>query len=369
MRDCIEEVVDLLKAKIDCIWLNTLEEVNAINDLKELTIKNFPNMGFNVWSHSEGVTSIPLQPTKNKKRPVPNIRQREVPNLFAYIRECMYGSEDKIPSSNIFVLRDLDKLFSNPLTSRFIRDLKEPTFKGSIYNNPGYNPIIVIAPTDNIPTEVARLFRVIDYTRPDYQEIEKIVVAYNNKLAEKSKTDDDYKAITDEEVVSTIKACLGLTEKEIRMLLSESIVKENTIDLSFISKSKINAVKKSGVLDYKIPSITLKDIGGNKAIVKWLNETKLLFTPEAQEFGIDKPKGFMAVGVPGAGKTAIAEAFAGELNIPLLSLSMDKIMNRMVGESEKKITQALDMAKSCAPCVLLLDEAEKMLGGKRLFCE
>ena len=49
--------------------------------------------------------------------------------------------------------------------------------------------------------------------------------------------------------------------------------------------------------------------------------------------------------------------------MPLLSLSMGRIMSRFVGESERKIMQALDVAKASAPCVLLIDEVEKALGG------
>lgn len=41
-------------------------------------------------------------------------------------------------------------------------------------------------------------------------------------------------------------------------------------------------------------------------------------------------------------------------------------MDSLVGESEKRIEYALDVAKASAPCVLLLDEVEKMLGGSLL---
>ena len=147
------------------------------------------------------------------------------------------------------------------------------------------------------------------------------------------------------------------------MVLKESLTKYHTLDLNFISNSKIQAVKKSGALDYRIPKYSLNDIGGNNALKDWLYEVKDLFTDEATEFGLTKPKGYMSVGIPGCGKTALAEAFAGTMKVPLLILSINRIMNRMVGESEKKIVQALQVAKACAPCVLLLDEVEKVLGG------
>ena len=50
------------------------------------------------------------------------------------------------------------------------------------------------------------------------------------------------------------------------------------------------------------------------------------------------------------------------MNVPMLTLEMDKIMSRLVGDSEQKIVRALDIAKASAPCVLLIDEVEKTLG-------
>ena len=61
-------------------------------------------------------------------------------------------------------------------------------------------------------------------------------------------------------------------------------------------------------------------------------------------------------------KTITAEAFAGTLGVPLLTLNMAKVMSRFVGDSEQKIERALSIAKAAAPCVMLLDECEKNLG-------
>lgn len=38
-------------------------------------------------------------------------------------------------------------------------------------------------------------------------------------------------------------------------------------------------------------------------------------------------------------------------------------MDKLVGQSERKIEQAFRVAKACSPCVLLMDEIEKMMGG------
>lgn len=61
-------------------------------------------------------------------------------------------------------------------------------------------------------------------------------------------------------------------------------------------------------------------------------------------------------------KTMTAEAYAGTLGVPLLILNLAKVLSRFVGDSEQKIERALSIAKASAPCVLLLDEMEKVIG-------
>lgn len=59
----------------------------------------------------------------------------------------------------------------------------------------------------------------------------------------------------------------------------------------------------------------------------------------------------------------MAEALASKMSVPLIKLSLSRVMDRLVGNSEKKIDQALRVAKAVAPCILLIDEVEKALGG------
>lgn len=364
MRDCLRELKDILKAKIECIWITTYEETDVITDIKETILSNFPNYKLRLWSCSEGLTEVPLVKSNNPpedKKVVENTQ-----TLFKIIKSTTFGAESYSGSNNIYILRDFDKLL-NPDNIRRIRDLKEPYLKefycSQKQNQYFYNPIIIISTTSNIPSDISKLFYTIDYKLPNKEEVSSQVDKAYRILKKQHSVDANYIIPKDKEIPSIINACIGLTRNEINMVLKESLTKYHTLDLNFISNSKIQAVKKSGALDYRIPKYTLDDIGGNNALKDWLFEVKDLFTDEATEFGLTKPKGYMSVGIPGCGKTALAEAFAGTMKVPLLILSINRIMNRMVGESEKKIVQALQVAKACAPCVLLLDEVEKVLGG------
>jgi ATP-dependent 26S proteasome regulatory subunit len=312
-------------------------------------------MTLKLWSRTEGVTTVPTTPFM-KEEPADQ-KYREFPALFSLISQNQRSLEPSERSKNIWVLRDFHTVVNDPKCQRYIRDLKE-------YKSLEYNPLIVISPATEIPSDIARLFRVVEYDLPDKDMVADAVAQGNTNLQVFSNRFPDVAChiLTEEEMKPVVNACMGLTFKELDMAIKESSVRFKELNLEFLAKNKIDIVKKTGVLDYRIPKLTLDDIGGNAAIKAWLKQEKHAFSDEAAKFGVEKPKGAMYVGVPGAGKSALAEAFANELHVPLLELSMSKIMSKLVGESERKIDQALKIVKACAPCVLLLDEVEKMLG-------
>lgn len=60
-------------------------------------------------------------------------------------------------------------------------------------------------------------------------------------------------------------------------------------------------------------------------------------------------------GPPGNGKTMLAEAFAGELGVPLLRVNYSGLIASHLGETGTNLAKAFRYAE-CAPCVLFLDE-------------
>lgn len=362
MRECMTDLINSIKSRKPCIWIKTQEESLTIKDIRQISMINLPKANIVIWSQTEGATIYNSVDNSSSGKSIKKLAN--IDNLFSFIKLNTYGgtdNNDKVvkPEPNIFILRDYNNLFNDPKSIRFIRDLKEYHKQKE-----AYNPIIILSQIDNIPTQLTRLFKLIDYGLPNRNEILSCMnETINNIKAVSLKQNKQCKIPTQEELNNLVNSCLGLTIQEIQETVIESFIKFKEANLDFITQKKIESIQKSGVLDYKIPNTTLEDIGGNEVIKQWLLEMKELFSDEAKEFGLKKPKGYLSVGVPGAGKTCLAEAFAGTMHMPLLSLSMGRIMSRFVGESERKIMQALDVAKASAPCVLLIDEVEKALGG------
>ncbi|CCF60633.1 hypothetical protein KAFR_0L00260 [Kazachstania africana CBS 2517] len=119
--------------------------------------------------------------------------------------------------------------------------------------------------------------------------------------------------------------------------------------------------KKKSKPDRTPPSITLKSLGGMDDVVAQLMELiglPILHPEIYAATGIEPPRGVLLHGPPGCGKTTIANALAGELNVPFINISAPSIVSGMSGESEKKLRDVFQEAKSIAPCLIFFDEID-----------
>jgi SpoVK/Ycf46/Vps4 family AAA+-type ATPase len=61
------------------------------------------------------------------------------------------------------------------------------------------------------------------------------------------------------------------------------------------------------------------------------------------------PKGILITGVQGCGKSLAARAVAGEWGFELARLDAGALYDKFVGESEKKLHKALELAQKLSP--------------------
>jgi hypothetical protein len=77
-----------------------------------------------------------------------------------------------------------------------------------------------------------------------------------------------------------------------------------------------------------------------------------------------RPRGILMAGPPGVGKSMGAKAIANYFDVPLYRLDIATTMNRYIGESEARVARSLALIEKESPCVLLLDEVEKIFSDK-----
>ena len=108
------------------------------------------------------------------------------------------------------------------------------------------------------------------------------------------------------------------------------------------------------------PKTTFASIYGNEAIKARLKDAASAITVARKD---DKrPRnGILLHGGPGNGKTVFAEALAGQLGLPLVTLTYADIASQWVGEKSARVRAAFEQAKRQQPCVLFVDEVDSFL--------
>ena len=74
--------------------------------------------------------------------------------------------------------------------------------------------------------------------------------------------------------------------------------------------------------------------------------------------------GILLFGEPGTGKSAMAEALAGELGLPIIVTTFGSMTSKWVGESTERMMQVFGDALAQQPCVLFIDEIDALIGDR-----
>lgn len=383
MRQCINKLVNLLRAKDNLIFVNTYEENALVKEICNASrLINEKNLSYKlptdiyVYTRPDGLykldvmNPLELKPenfvkeVKNHLMALDYIstiqngvkkNKEDLMQMAGIETSSLRGSDEDKKGSSIFIFKDMHLYFNDKDFIRKIRSLKE-----EYKDKKTYCPIIFTAPVMEFPPELEKIFTVFDFELMNREDIKKMISPMVIKLCSNKPVEE-----VSETINSLASACMGLTEREITRALAHSLAKNNKekIDRADIYEEKLQIIRKSNALDYIEPSHNIDDLGGCANFKEWIYKVKEAITPEAKEFGIPQPKGAMLVGVPGTSKTVSAEILASYLGVPLLSLDMAKVMGSLVGQSERQIANALRVAQAVAPCVLLVDEAEKAWAG------
>ena len=111
---------------------------------------------------------------------------------------------------------------------------------------------------------------------------------------------------------------------------------------------------------------TFRDVAGQDEAKDALREiVDFLHNPQKYtEIGASMPKGALLVGPPGTGKTLLAQAVAGEAEVPFFSISGSEFVEMFVGMGAAKVRDLFKQANEKAPCIVFIDEIDT-IGKKR----
>lgn len=129
-----------------------------------------------------------------------------------------------------------------------------------------------------------------------------------------------------------------------------SYITNNTSILVLAPESKIEFMKTE-------KSIGFDDvIGQKKAKAKTKIITKYLEEPE--KFNGWAPKNILFYGMPGTGKTMLAQALANELNVNIQMIKATSLIGNHVGDGSAQIHELYNQARLKKPTVIFIDEID-----------
>jgi len=107
----------------------------------------------------------------------------------------------------------------------------------------------------------------------------------------------------------------------------------------------------------------MSDVGGLENLKQWLHKRSGALSQRAENYGLPLPRGLFLVGIQGTGKSLTAKAIANEWGLPLLRLDVGKLFAGVIGESESKMRQMIQLSEAMSPCILWIDEIDKAFAG------
>ena len=246
-----------------------------------------------------------------------------------------------LPESSILFLKDFHKFITAVEVFRTVKNLI-PVLKATDRH------VVIVSPVLNIPIELEKDITVLNFQLPTVAEL----IETAKKIVEENAL---FSVEVDEKAISAGK---GLTLHEAENAMALSLVQEKTFSKKIIENEKLQAVRKSGLMEL-YESVSEDQLGGLEPLKKYIHNRKRGF----EDTNLPRPRGILLVGLPGAGKSLTAKVTASVLDFPLIRLDITSLKGSLVGESEQKMRQALSIIDAISPCVVWIDEIEKSLGG------
>lgn len=277
----------------------------------------------------------------------------------------MYNSRDPVQAlanmesmtvEAVFILKDFHRHMDDPVVVRRLRDVGQKF-------SANRRTVIITSPELSVPPELTKLVEYFDLPLPDRDRLREIVRETFTRLG-KTYT---LKLQLDAAGVDAMAANLrGLSEEEAERATSQALVTRYALcpeSVTDVLEAKKQLLRHSGMLEFIEASDNMASIGGLENLKHWLQQRRGAWEESAREFGLEPPHGVIILGVQGCGKSLCARAVAGEWKLPLVKFDTSAVYDKYIGETEKRIRKVFQVAEGLAPCVLWIDELEKVFAG------
>lgn len=329
-----DELSLLVRSRYPVIYIPTREEERAESVIAQCA-QDAGNRAVYTWDYVDGYQGNPTDHGFARRNPLQALELIE-----------------KVPASAaaLFVLRDYHRFLDDISISRKLRNLLK-LLQAQPKN------VIILSAQLTIPEELSNIITVLEFPLPDVSEIRTEV----KRLLGNTGSD-----LSPGDIDELVRSCQGLALARIRRVLARGIADHGSFepsDIDLILEEKQQTIRQTQILEFYPASESISDIGGLDSLKDWLLKRGGAFSEKARQYGLPHPRGLMLVGIQGTGKSLTAKAIAHHWHLPLLRLDVGRLFGGLVGESESRTRQMIQLAEALAPCILWIDEIDKAFAG------
>jgi hypothetical protein len=397
MPDGLDRLKVLINSSTPIVVMETSEEMHAISLVRAACAEL--NMATFEWSIADGLlrsgTNTPPEPPKTAQQGVATTIWNQGSRALSQARTALSpsGSEgDKLARAMIssmgesapgtsggsiyntrepvqalanmetmtveavYILKDFHRHMDDPVVVRRLRDVGQKFAANR-------KTVVITAPELTVPPELTTLVEYFDLPLPDRDRLREMI---HDTFTRLSKT-YTLKLQLDAAGVDAMSANLrGLSEEEAERAISQALVRRYALcpeSVTDVLEAKKQLLRHSGMLEFIQAEDNMASVGGLENLKHWLSQRRGAWEDSAREFGLEPPRGMIVLGVQGCGKSLCARAVAGEWKLPLVKFDTSAVYDKYIGETEKRIRKVFQVAEGLAPCVLWIDELEKVFAG------
>ncbi|QDV90797.1 ATP-dependent zinc metalloprotease FtsH [Phycisphaerae bacterium RAS2] len=330
-------LTELISSRPPCVYIPTHEEAWALTLVREAVCGDAEE--YLTWSIIDGLRD-------GLVRDQPAIPETEHP------AGALFYLYKRIETVRAAVMLDLVAHLEDARTARLARQLVQRCAETK-------RTLILIDHRDELPPVLASEAVRFELSLPGDGEIESLVTESLRNHHQQSPLRVDIPRSAFDAILRNLR---GLTRREILRIIEETVATDrvfNADDLDTVLTRKRQLVRSGGLLEFITAPASMDDVAGLTRLKAWLNVRRKAMQREAEAVGISAPRGILLLGVQGSGKSYCAKAVATAWQRPLLRLDPGALYDRYIGESERRLRDALGQAERMAPIVLWIDEIEK----------
>jgi ATP-dependent 26S proteasome regulatory subunit len=361
MPDALSRLKILLDSNTPIVVVETVEEMHAVRLVRAACTSL--NLAAFEWSIASGLArcgsdGAPQVLTDTYSNATGHDSTDMAAKAIYNSREPVQvlGNLEGISVDAAFILKDFHRHMDDPVVVRRLRDVGQKFSQNR-------RTVIITAPSIVIPPELASLVEYLELPLPDKQRLRQIIDEMIVRVGKSRTLKRNLDSAGLDAMANNLR---GLSEEEAERAVSQALVTRYGLTPEIVTdvlQAKKELLRRSEMLDFVEAIGTLSNVGGLENLKTWLAERQGTWEDTAREFGLEPPKGVIILGVQGCGKSMCAQAIAGEWKIPLVKFDTAAIFDKYIGETEKRIQKVFQVAEGLAPCVLWIDELEKVFAG------